>query len=386
MPTKNTLRLSDFILEHMEPILQAWEDFARTIEPPALIMDNKALRNHAEHMLKAIAADLLAPQTLHEQSEKSKGRATKPDDDTAAEIHAAARLLSGYTVVQLVSEYRALRSSVLKLWAENINTGLGTDADDITRFNEAIDQALAESVARYAQMVKQSQNLFLAILGHDLRNPLATVVTGANLIMRAPDLNSKYVLAATRICTSGERMVRLVEDLIDFTRTHLGPGIPVKPTHTNAAAICLNVVDELRTQYPDRTIKFDAVGKLEGFWDEPRISQVFANLVANALQHGLKEAPVTVKLYSDSDTIIATVQNKSEPIPPERLQTLFDPLVRFAEQETITPTKDTSLGIGLFIAKEIVQAHSGTIRVESSKSAGTTFTIHLPRIPTLENL
>src|SRR6478752_602832 len=116
MLTTSTVRLSDFILENMEPILQAWEDFARTIEPPALTMDDTELRDHAKLMLTAIAVDLKTPQTLLEQSEKSKGKAPRGDHDTAAETHAEARLLSGYSVEQLVSEYRALRSSVLKLW------------------------------------------------------------------------------------------------------------------------------------------------------------------------------------------------------------------------------------------------------------------------------
>jgi len=112
MLQKPTVRLSDFILGNMEPILQAW---------------------------------------------------------------AEARLLSGYSVEQLVSEYRALRSSVLHLWTSQTLIGMPTDMEDVTRFNEAIDQALAESVARYAQLVKQSENMFLAILGHDLRNPLVSI-------------------------------------------------------------------------------------------------------------------------------------------------------------------------------------------------------------------
>jgi signal transduction histidine kinase len=213
----------------MEPILQAWEDFARTIEPPALTMDDTELRDHAKMMLTVIADDLKTPQSPLEQAEKSKGKGPRGEQDTAAETHAEARLLSGYSVEQLVSEYRALRTSVLHLWTSQATEAHTTDLEDAMRFNEAIDQALAESVARYAAMVKQSENMFLAILGHDLRNPLGTVVTGANFLMRANDIPSKYVLAATRMFNSGQRMNKLIADLIDFTRTHLGAGIPIKP-------------------------------------------------------------------------------------------------------------------------------------------------------------
>jgi signal transduction histidine kinase len=378
-------RLSDFILNNMESILQGWEDFARTIEPPALTMDDEALRNHASLMLKVIAADLAQSQTAIEQSEKSKGHGPKEADDTPAETHAAARLLSGYTIEQLVSEYRALRASVLKLWAENLRDGLATDARDVMRFNEAIDQALAESVARYARMVKQSQNMFLAILGHDLRNPLGTIMTGANIIMSAADVASKYVVVAARMFSSGQRMNKLISDLIDFTRTHLGSGLPVKPRQVNIAHVCLNVVDELRTYHPDRTIDYDAQGKLDALWDEDRIAQVFSNLIGNALQYGAKDAPVTVRIRSDNDDIIATVNNKGAPIAADKLATIFEPLVRLAKHGSSDFSQETSLGIGLFIAKEIVSAHSGTITVESSINAGTTFTLRLPRMPAMES-
>src|SRR5206468_5693178 len=176
---RNTLRrlrggvmhLSDFISVNMESIVQAWEDFARTIEPPALTMDRTALRDHASAMLRVIAKDLTAGQTALEQSEKSKGHGLREDDDTAAESHADARLLSGYTIEQIVSEFRALRASVLRLWSNSAEKRQDIDPVDIIRFNEAIDQALAESVVRYARAVKKSQNLFLSILGHDLRDP-----------------------------------------------------------------------------------------------------------------------------------------------------------------------------------------------------------------------
>ena len=164
MLTKNTVRLSDFILENMEPILQAWEDFARTIEPPALTMDDTELRDHAKLMLTVIADDLKTPQTPRNRPRNPKAWAPRGEHDTAAETHAEARLLSGYSVDQLVSEYRALRTSVLHLWVSQASDAQATDLEDAMRFNEAIDQALAESVSRYAAMVKQSENMFLAIL------------------------------------------------------------------------------------------------------------------------------------------------------------------------------------------------------------------------------
>lgn len=377
----STVRMADFILEQMEPILQAWESFAKTIEPAALTMDRAALRDHASHMLKAIAADLGNSQTKFEQAEKSKARGPRGEEDTAAETHAAARLMSGYTIEQLVSEYRALRASVLRLWAEKTKSGLPTDPEDITRFNEAIDQALAESVVRFAAMVKRSQDLFLAILGHDLRNPLGAIIMASSVITNAPDIDSRYKTVATRIFNSGHRMNLLVNDLIDYTRTHLGSSLPIKREPTNIARICQGAVDELRTSHPGRTIKFDASGELEGQWDEGRITQVFSNLIGNALQHGAKSEPVMVKIESAGDDILASIQNNGNPIDPEKIQSIFEPLVRFADQEKADYPDGTSLGIGLYIAREILRAHGGTIKVDSSEALGTVFSVRLPRNP-----
>ena len=379
MSSPTSIRLSGFILGNMEAILQAWEDFARTIEPPALTMDDVELRDHASLMLKAIAADLKTPQTGFERTEKAQGRGPAGEDDTAAETHAEARLQARYSVEQLVSEYRALRSSVLHLWMSQTRLGMPTDMEDMTRFNEGIDQALAESVARYAQLVKQSENMFLAILGHDLRNPLGTVITGATFIMRATDVPSKYVLAATRIFNSGQRMSKLIADLIDFTRSHLGAGIPIKPKRMNLTEVCLNVVDELRTSHPERIIDFDPGLREDVHGDDDRLAQVLSNIIGNALQYGTRDEPVSVRMSSTAEEVGIAVNNKGPVIPPKQMACVFDPMVRFAAQDRLADARDTSLGIGMYIARQIVVAHGGAMRVASDAADGTTFSMSLPR-------
>jgi signal transduction histidine kinase len=373
------MHLSDFISENMESILQAWEDFARTIEPPALTMDKRALRDHASAMLRVISKDLAAGQTALEQSEKSKGHGLRDNDDTAAESHADARLLSGYTIEQIVSEFRALRASVLRLWSNSAEKRQDVDALDIIRFNEAIDQALAESVGRYARAVKKSQNLFLSILGHDLRDPLEDSIMGASLIMSTTYIASKHNEVATQIFNNGQRMQKLVNNLLDFTRTQLGSALPIKVKRTDIVNLCLGAVEELRRNYPGRSIEFDAKGDREGMWDAARIAQVFSNLIGNALQHGAQDEPVTVHLDCESDEIVAKIGNKGTPIDRDRMQSIFEPLVRFTEEGRIGHRNETSLGIGLYITREIVQAHKGVIHVDSSDGEGTTFTFRLPR-------
>ena len=374
-------RLAGFIRDNMESILQAWEDFARTIEPAALTMDDTELRDHAKQMLQAIAHDLGTPQSEQERAAKSKGLGQRGNDDTAAETHAEARLLSGYTVVQLVSEYRALRASVLTQWVAATPEGQRTDLADVTRFNEAIDQALAESVARYEFMVKQSQNMFLAILGHDLRNPLGTVVSGSTFLMQATDIASKYVLVATRMFNSAKRMSKLINDLIDFTRTHLGPGIPIRVKQGSVVEVCELVVNELRTFHPEQLIDLHVPQQLDAIFDESRIAQVLSNLIGNAIQYCQPDTAVTVRAGGSDTDIVISVNNRGTTIPAEKLGSIFDPMVRIAASVGADYTERTSLGIGLFISREIVQAHGGRVEVTSTAQAGTTFTLTMPRLP-----
>jgi signal transduction histidine kinase len=376
-------RLADFIRHHIEAILQAWEDFARTIEPPALTMDDDSLRDHAHQMLTTIADDLDTAQSDAERDAKSKGNGKRERGDTPAEIHAEARLLSGYTVVQLVSEYRALRTSVLALWGKEEGAERHTDMGDMVRFNEAVDQALAESIARYEQLVKQSQNMFLAILGHDLRNPLGTLATGSSFIMAAADVPPTYVRVANRMHNSASRMGKLVDDLIDFTRTHLGPGIPLRVAPGDLAAVCEQVVAELRTFHPERDIELRAPGRLDAVFDESRIAQVLSNLVGNAIQYGGAETPVKVDVRmddgADEDRIVIAINNRGPVIPPDQIAKIFDPLVRAAASVCTDANERSSLGLGLFVSREIVHAHGGHIAVTSDAADGTTFTVTLPK-------
>lgn len=372
-------RLADFIHANMEAILQAWEDFARTIAPPALTMDDAALRDHARQMLLTFADDLGTYQSDAQGDAKSKGLGRREDAATAAEVHAEARLLSGYTVVQLVSEYRALRSSVLSLWQATPDVNQATTMADMTRFNEAIDQALAESVARYQHLVAQSQNMFLAILGHDLRNPLGTLVSGSQFIMQATDIPARYADVAARMFGSARRMSKLINDMIDFTRTHLGPGLPIQGAQGDLAAVCKQVVNELRTFHPERAIELRLPAQAGAFFDEGRVAQMLSNLIGNAVQHGSAREPVRVGMRGGEHEVVIEVNNRGPVIPAEKIATIFEPMVRIASATSTCDTERTSLGIGLFIAREIAQAHGGHIRVASNQVDGTSFTVTLPR-------
>ena len=374
-------RLSEFIRSNIQPLLQAWEEFARTIEPPALTMNNQELRDHARQMLLAFATDLDVPQSEPERAAKSQGLGQRNSRDSAAEIHAEARLRSGYTLVQLVSEYRALRSSVLALWNQQPSLRQIDELADTTRFNEAIDQALAESVARYESLIEQSRHMFLAILGHDLRNPLGNLVSGSSFIARASGISEQHAEVARRMLSSAKRMSHLITDLIDFTRSHLGSGIPVQPRQGELVAVCLQVIEELRTFHPGRVIEFSAPARVDALLDDARIGQMLSNLVGNAMQYGSHDTPVIVHIANATGELSISVSNQGPAIPAEKLANIFDPLVRGDTAGQSAAGGSTSLGLGLYIAREIVQAHGGVLNVSSSTAEGTIFTAHLPQAP-----
>jgi signal transduction histidine kinase len=177
------MRLSEFILRDMEAILAQWEAFAGTQLPAAASMKSLALRDHAQEILQAVVNDLSTSQTQEAQAEKSMGRAPKLFDapETAAQTHALLRAQSGFDINQLAAEYRALRASVLRLWT-NACQPEAPHLEDMIRFNEAIDQALAESIGFYSAQVDQARNLFLGMLGHDMRSPLQAIQVTASYL------------------------------------------------------------------------------------------------------------------------------------------------------------------------------------------------------------
>jgi signal transduction histidine kinase len=376
------MRLAEFILTHREPILAEWEAFARTCAPASGPMDVAALRDHAEAMLTVIAADLATPQGRFAQAEKSKGRARADDPDarTAAEEHGTGRAQSGFTVAQMVAEYRALRASVIRLWTRAEGALDASDIDDLTRFNEAIDQALAESVLRFNQDVEQAKETFLAILGHDLRTPLGAIQTSAAFMLETGELEEPHRTLTARIGGSAKRSVTMVGDLLDFTRSHLGGGIPVARADVDLGKVVREVVDEIAAGHPEHPIRVDTRVAQRGRWDAARLSQALGNLIGNAVQHGAEGTPVTVEVGGTEREVWVSVHNRGAVIPAEQLDGIFNPMrARRAPAGAAARGPTGSLGLGLYIAERIIRAHDGRLDVESTEAGGTTFTVHLPR-------
>ncbi len=375
-----TVRLADFILANRELILAEWEAFAKTCAPASASMGIAALSDHASEMLTVIARDLQTPQGDVEQSDKSKGLAPPPEstEQTAAEKHGTGRAVSGFTIDQMVAEYRALRASVIRLWTRGQLQATQTDLDDLTRFNEAIDQSLAESVTRFTEDLDKSKEMFLAILGHDLRSPIGAVLTSSKFMLETQELEEPHLTLTTRIVSATTRMNNMVGALLDFTRGRLGGGIPITRASMNMGKLVHEVVNEVLAAHPNRKIKVNARGALTGQWDSERMSQVVTNLLGNALEHGSERSSVTIDVQGNDDEVTIAIHNHGTAIPEDQLDGIFN-----AMKLQTTSNKSTgasaNLGLGLYIADRIVHAHKGRIEVVSSEERGTTFSVHLPR-------
>ena len=375
------MRLFDFILSNLDDILEEWEHFAETLAP-LKDADKLELRDHATAILKVIALDLQTAQDEPESIAKSQGLGPVESTDTAAEIHATARMSSGLNSDQVMAEFRALRSSVLRLWARGEAIATPEEIQDMVRFNEAIDQAQSESMARYSKLLRDAQSLFLAILGHDVRSPLGAVSMGAQVLLHDHSLPSKVLKVGLRIFNSAKRVDEIVRDLLDFSTSHLGDGIPIDPYTVDLGEICINVVEEARTFHPDRKIALHAEGDLTGYWDGPRVAQAFSNLISNAIQHGKPGCAIDVTVSDSKGGVLFEVSNEAEVISPAKLRSLFDPVKSFAirpPEERVT-SRVQNLGLGLYVVNEIVKAHQGEVSVSSTEETGVKFSVRLPRI------
>jgi len=278
----------------------------------------------------------------------------------------------------MIAEYRALRTSVLVLWKSSDALTADHQIADIVRFNEAVDQAIAESVVNYTEAIDAARNVFLGILGHDLRTPLGAILLSADVLLGAGDLPPKHTKNVTRIYTSVKRSLKIVGDLLDFARTHAGTGMPVRMESDDLVLACDAVVEEAKAFNPERQIVFQSESSVPAPFDRSRMEQVIANLIGNAIEHGEPATPVTVGLKADEGLAVLTVHNVGRPISECAKASLFNPMVRHIQCGTAQHGPGAGLGLGLYIASAIVEAHQGSIDVESSAANGTTFTVRIP--------
>lgn len=231
-----------------------------------------------------------------------------------------------------------------------------------------------ERLADELREMLRLNEMFVAAVSHDLRSPLSTLLMGVSVL--APKLTDPALSRTlARMRSSAERMGGMLDQLYDLARARLGGGIAIDPSELDARRVVERVVEELRVAHPERPVQIEAdSGSTQGSWDEQRMGQALANLVGNALRHGAAGQPVLVRVLGSGPGLVLEVHNGGVIAEGVR-EHLFDPFRRGT-----VPARD-SLGLGLYIVKQIVRAHGGSIDVRSSAEEGTTFRVQLPRVP-----
>jgi signal transduction histidine kinase len=353
--------VAEHIRQRSAAIVDRWEHVVREQLPTIAHMTRPVLLDHLPELLEGLAAWIEGDTATAERGFEALTRG-----------HAVQRLGFGIGIETLTHEYMHLRTILLQeLLRVPVSPGL---RESMMRMHAGLDRAMARALEYYGQRRDQIRDRFVSILGHDLRGPLSSIAMAASMMAKSPTVDHEAM--ARRIATACERMARMVDDVLDFARGHLGGGIPANPTLGDLGEICRAAVEEVRQARPDRRVHLDVRGELRGPLDRDRAQQAVANLLANAIQHGQGDIHVRAFETEDRQHICCAVTSRGKTIPPELVQRLFDPFAH-----AVDPARPrTGLGLGLYIVDQIALAHGGMVDVVS-EDGETTFTIRLPRIP-----
>jgi signal transduction histidine kinase len=268
------------------------------------------------------------PQAVSEEIAKAQGEGKNGPIDRIAAVHVDLRIESGFDLVQIIAEYRALRSCVPRLWRISYPESFAAGAAEIVRFCEAIDQNIAEAIPHYQEQELHYRDRFLGMLGHDMRNPIQSISVCATLLAKQ-GLNDEQQGTLRRIMG------------------RLGSPMPLALARTNLEALMRDEIDGIKNTHPEVAIQLDANGDTDGTWDAERLKQLISNLLLNAIQYGSGER-ITVTTAGEQDAVVLEVHNDGIRIRPELITTIFDPLVRGDDSNQ----DHTGLGLGLCIVKE----------------------------------
>lgn len=356
--------IADFLRSEKDRVVELWEEEIRRELPSLQHMPRPALLDHLPELLEGLAAWI-------------DGRVDDADRGFQALIegHALQRLGYGVGLETLMREYGKLRYVVLRELLPRT-----PPRESLLLLHEGLDRAIGAAIDRYSQRREEIRARFISILGHDLRDPLSTVKISADIMSRSEALPEEHQLVITRISRACDRMQRMIAEVLDFARGHLGGGIPANPSLNDMGDICRHVVDEVAAANPGRMIAIDTRGDLRGPFDRDRVTQAIGNLVGNGVEHGSGAVEVVARESEDRFHVITTVTSHGTPIPSEVLPRIFDPFARGDDS-----IARRGLGLGLYIVEQIALAHGATIEVASDAGA-TTFTITWPRVPSPKRL
>jgi signal transduction histidine kinase len=336
--------------------------------------DAAPVRAHASQLLDSIATGM----EMHAAAVSSEPSASAADSTSPAQVHAKLQVEAAYTVEEVAAEFGALRYCTMQQWQSSAPAAWGLGPDPMIAFHGALDDAMGDCVRVVCAHAKASTERFIGVLAHDIRNPLATVSMCVQHLLARGQIEPD---PARRLLNSAHRISGIVEQVADYTRAQALRDMPLRRKEGDLRSHLIKVVEEAQALYPQRDIQFESQGRFQGQWDEVRVGQLLSNLLGNAIQHGDSHGPVRIMLRETEQPAGGAeiaVYNSGPGIPAAERATLFEPLsrgVRAADGAV------DGLGLGLFICREIVHSHGGTLQLESSDEAGTRFVATLPPAP-----
>jgi len=288
-----------------------------------------------------------------------------PESQKAAQEHLQQRVEVPYELIAL--RYRDQRLPIQVIMREVPFRGRTVS---MVALWDITGKKAAEEAATRAEYLREQ---LLGVVGHDLRTPLNTLQLGISGLLQDSKLEERQTRQLTVMSRAARRMERMIHELLDFTRARLAGGIPVTPTPMSLELLLNRVLEEYRLAYPENPIVPTTEGDLQGHWDEARLAQLLDNLLQNALRHSLQDHPIGLSVKAGPSQVTLTVRNKGPLLLPEEREAIFEPFRRGKR------AAGEGLGLGLYIAKQIAEAHGGHISVESSAEQGTSFKVSLPR-------
>jgi signal transduction histidine kinase len=359
--------IATFLRTEQARIAKLWEDEVRAELSSLAAMTRPVLLDHLFEFLDGLA-DWIEGNT----------EAAEHAFDVLVSGHALQRLGYGVGLETLTREYSKLRLILMRELHEL--SANASARESIVRMHEGMDRAISDAMHRYATRREEVRERFITILGHDLRDPLATVMISAKMLASNPGLEKEHRMVAARIGRACNRMQRMINDVLDFARGHLGGGIPANPTNNDMGEIVKAAADEAVGANPQRTITCTVEGDLRGAFDRDRVHQAITNLIGNAVNHTHDAIEIRAFESADGHAVFTEVTSHGEPIPEPIRRRLFDP---FASFDGAAPRKALGLGLGLYIVQQIALAHGGMCEVRCDDH-GNTFSIRWPRVPGAE--
>ncbi len=362
MPNETAKRLK----KNIDKILTIWEERVNEEVEAAYHQETKALRNSLpEYLLQLV--DALSNTIDRTSARKSKD---KIESTRVGKRHGEDRAGSrDYTINQLISEYHILRQVLFDVMEEE------APLTEVERevIVCSIEQAVNDAATEYTDILKSIKEKMANTLTHDLRNPLTSTKISAQLVLKKLAADDSSVSKLKLIISNMDRLDQMITGLLDASRLEAGQSMPIVIKSCDFDVIIRQVIGELSLTYPDFFI-VRSEGKCEGFWDENGLRRLVENLVTNAIKYGEENTPITISLSQDKTSVELSVHNSGKPIHPDEVPILFEQYRRLKSSE-----EKTGWGLGLTMVKGMVDAHKGSIIVESEKNNGTTFIIKLPK-------